>query len=175
MRQVQFYGAISLDGYLATPQHDLQWLFDTAGGDEANTNQFLKQVDTTIMGRKTYEVTKKTMGNELLFPDKMNYVLSRTHEGQTGDATYVNQSPVDLVRHLQTLSGSNIWIVGGGQVVTDLVAENLIDEWWIQVASVLLGKGIRLFPEGNYMTRLDLMEVVRYDQLAELHFKRKLG
>ncbi|GEN94508.1 dihydrofolate reductase family protein [Pediococcus ethanolidurans] len=172
MRQVQFYGAISLDGYLATAQHDLQWLFDTAGGDKANSDQFFKQVDTTIMGRKTYEVTKNTMGDELLFPDKTNYVLSRTREGQTRDATYMNQSPVDLVRHLQAQSGGNIWIVGGGQIVTDLVAEDLIDEWWIQIAPVLLGKGIRLFPEGDCMTGLNLKAVARYDQLAELYFKR---
>ncbi|GEL14821.1 dihydrofolate reductase family protein [Pediococcus cellicola] len=173
MRQVQFYGAISLDGYLATPQHDLQWLFDTAGGDKANSDHFFKQVDTTIMGRKTYEVTKNTMGDELLFPDKTNYVLSRTREGQTRDATYMNQSPVDLVRHLQAQSGGNIWIVGGGQIVTDLVAEDLIDEWWIQIAPVLLGKGIRLFPEGDYERRLELIDVTHYDQLAELHLKRK--
>ncbi|WPC17276.1 dihydrofolate reductase family protein [Pediococcus inopinatus] len=173
MRQVQFYGAISLDGYLATKKHDLQWLFDTAGGEEANTDQFLQQVDTTVMGRKTYDVTKKTMGNKLLFPDKTNFVLSRTRQGQETDAVYTKHSPVELVRQLQAKPGGNIWIVGGGQIVADLLAEDLIDEWWIQIAPVLLGEGIRLFPNGNYATCLNLEEVVQYNQLAELHLKKR--
>ncbi len=173
MRKVQFYGAISLDGYLATPQHDLQWLFDTAGGDKANTDQFLNQVDTTIMGRKTYEVTKKAMHDEPLFPDKTNYVLSRTRQGKEEDAIYKSVAPVNLVQQLLKQPGGNIWIVGGGQIVTDLVAEDLIDEWWIQIAPVLLGRGIRLFSDGDYATRLKLIGVNHYDQLAELHLQRK--
>lgn len=173
MRKVQFYGAISLDGYLATPQHDLQWLFDTAGGDKANTDQFLNQVDTTIMGRKTYEVTKKAMHDEPLFPDKTNYVLSRTRQGKEEDAIYKSVAPVNLVQQLLKQPGGNIWIVGGGQIVTDLVAEDLIDEWWIQIAPALLGRGIRLFPDGDYATRLKLIGVNHYDQLAELHLQRK--
>ena len=52
MRQVQFYGAISLDGYLATKKHDLQWLFDTAGGEEANTDQFYNKLIRPLWAAK---------------------------------------------------------------------------------------------------------------------------
>lgn len=173
MRRVQFYGAISLDGYLATTDHDLQWLMKTEGGEDANSDRFFKQIDTTIMGRKTYDVSKSLMGDELFFPDKDNYVLSRTRRGHEEDVTYYDGSPVELVHNLQKQAGGNIWIVGGGQLVTDLVAADLIDEWWIQIAPVLLGDGIRLFKKGDYATRLKLLDVNRYDQLAELHLRRR--
>lgn len=173
MRKVQFYGAISLDGYLANEKHDLQWLLDTQGGDKANTEKFLKQVDTTIMGRKTYDVSKGLMNGALQFPDKTNYVLSRTKHGEVADAKYVQESPMQLVQELLAQSGGNIWIEGGGQLVVDLLENDLIDEWWIQIAPVLLGKGIRLFPNGDYSTHLKLLDVNRYDQLAEVHLCKK--
>ncbi|MFD1465100.1 dihydrofolate reductase family protein [Lapidilactobacillus mulanensis] len=174
MRKVQFYGAISLDGYLATTDHNLQWLLETAGGESANSEQFFQQVDTSVMGRKTYEVSKRLAETDsALFPSMTNYVLSRTRHGGEKDARYYDGSPVQLVRELLTQSGGNIWIVGGGQVVADLVAADLIDEWWIQIAPVLLGSGIQLFPEGDYATRLELVAVSKYDQLAELHLRKK--
>ncbi|WP_137597920.1 dihydrofolate reductase family protein [Paucilactobacillus kaifaensis] len=173
MRKVQFYGATSLDGYLATTNHDLQWLLDTEGGESANSDRFFNQIDSTIMGRKTYDITKEMMNGELFFPDKTNYVLSRTRQGTKKDAIYYQKSPVKLVHDLLQQPGGNIWIVGGGQIVADLLAENLIDEWWIQIAPVLLGAGIRLFPSGDYSTRLELVDVTRYDQLGELHLRKK--
>ena len=173
MRQIQFYGAISLDGYLATTKHNLQWLLDTPGGDKANSELFFDQIDTTIMGRKTYDVSKELMNNEPFYPDKTNYVLSNNRHGREADAIYYNNSPVKLVQDLLDQSGGNIWIVGGGQIVTDLLAANLIDEWWIQIAPVILGDGIRLFANGDYSTRLELLNVNQYDQLAELHLRRK--
>ena len=59
MRKVCFYGAISLDGYLADEQDSLQWLFDTPTGEKTTYEEFDAQVDTTIMGRVTYEEVKK--------------------------------------------------------------------------------------------------------------------
>lgn len=172
MRKVQFYGAISLDGYLATVDHDLQWLLDTAGGASANSERFFDQIDTTIMGRRTYDITKKMLDGAPFFPAKTNYVLSKTRQGSESDAIYYQTSPVELVRDLLQQPGGNIWVVGGGQIVADLLAEDLIDEWWIQIAPVLLGAGVRLFPNGDYATRLKLVAVTRYDQLAELHLQR---
>ena len=54
MRKVQFYGAVSIDGCLATKDNRLDWLFQTAGANDAPTEAFMQQVDTAIMGRHTY-------------------------------------------------------------------------------------------------------------------------
>ena len=55
MGKIVFYGAISLDGYLATKEDSLQWLFDTPTGEKTTYEAFYQTIDQTIMGRKTYE------------------------------------------------------------------------------------------------------------------------
>ncbi|GAK47903.1 dihydrofolate reductase [Secundilactobacillus oryzae JCM 18671] len=161
-----------MDGYLANRDRSLQWLFDTAGGEEANTDQFLADVDTAVMGRKTYEETKQIMADEPMFPGKQNIVLSSTRTGDVEDATFHNGDVVSLVRQLREQDGQNIWIVGGGKIVTELLQADLIDDWWIQIAPVVLGSGIRLFPEGDYFQRFKLVDVTHYDQLAEVRYTR---
>ena len=71
--------------------------------------------------------------------------------------------------------GKDIWIVGGGGLFSELIEADLIDEYWIQIAPVLLGKGKRLFEEGNYRQRLKFVETTHMGELTELHFKRKQG
>lgn len=57
MRQVFFYGAISLDGFLSTATDDLQWLFDTSLGKEFDISAFEDRIDTVVMGNTTYRET----------------------------------------------------------------------------------------------------------------------
>ncbi|MGO3144497.1 MAG: dihydrofolate reductase family protein, partial [Lactiplantibacillus plantarum] len=68
MRKVQFYGAISIDGCLATKDNRLDWLFKTAGANDAPTEAFMQQVDTAIMGRHTYEYTMEQTTDQLINP-----------------------------------------------------------------------------------------------------------
>lgn len=71
MSKVIFYGAISLDGYLATSNDDLQWLFDTPTGEKTTYDAFYQTIDTTIMGRKTYEEAKKYLDTAKIYPEKI--------------------------------------------------------------------------------------------------------
>lgn len=70
MRKIIFYGAVSLDGYLATKTDDLQWLFDTPTGEQTTYVAFYETIDTTIMGRKTYQEAKKYLETEAIYPEK---------------------------------------------------------------------------------------------------------
>ena len=70
-------------------------------------------------------------------------------------------------------SGHNIWIVGGGEVLHPLIQARLVDEFIIQIAPSIIGRGIPLFIAGDADLRLKLLDVRRYQQLAELHFEVK--
>lgn len=59
MRKVVFYGAMSIDGYLADEQDSLQWLFDTNLAGVSTYEAFIEQVDTVVMGKTTYDEVKK--------------------------------------------------------------------------------------------------------------------
>ena len=61
-------------------------------------------------------------------------------------------------------------MVGGGTLLRPLIEHQLIDEWYIQIAPVLLGNGIRLFQEGKYEERLKLTDSQRFGEFIELHY-----
>ncbi|WP_165003395.1 MULTISPECIES: dihydrofolate reductase family protein [unclassified Enterococcus] len=173
MRKIIFYGAVSLDGYLAAQDHSLQWLFDTPTGERTTYEAFYETIDVTVMGRKTYEEAKKYLETEALYPEKTNYVFSTNKELQLPDAEVIHEDPVSFLKQLRQTSGKGIWIVGGGQLIKPLVENQLIDEWYIQIAPVLLGKGIRLFQEGDYEERYELVNTVRFGQFIELHYRKR--
>lgn len=173
MRKIVFYGAISLDGFLADEHDNLQWLFDTDLENVSTYEEFEKQVDTIVMGRVTYDETQKILGDTLFYPGKKKIIFSRSRTGNIVEGKYTSENPVSLLSKLREEQGQWIWIVGGGGIFSELLEANLIDEYWIQIAPVLLGKGKRLFKEGNYAQRLEFIESTQMGELTELHFKKK--
>ncbi|MGM9904053.1 hypothetical protein A5844_000703 [Enterococcus sp. 10A9_DIV0425] len=173
MRKTVFYGAISLDGYLATDTDNLQWLFDTPTGKKTTYEEFYQSIDTTIMGRKTYEEAKKHLKANEIYPEKTNYVFSANEYLKLEDAVVINEEPVDFLKKLKETTGGTIWVVGGGTLLKPLIEEHLIDEWFIQIAPVLLGRGIRLFQEGSYHERYEFIGSQKFGEFIELHYKKQ--
>lgn len=173
MRKVFFYGAISLDGFLAKENDSLQWLFDTDLSGHSTYEAFESQIDTVIMGNNTYKETKKILGNKPLYPGKEKVVFSRKETGEIEGGCYVTGDPVPIIKILKEENKKAIWIVGGGHLFTQLVEGNMVDEFWIQIAPVLLGKGKRLFENGKYEQRLELIKVTQMGELTELHLKKR--
>ena len=175
MRKIVFYGAISLDGFLADEQDNLQWLFDTDLAGISTYEAFEENIDTVVMGRVTYEETTKMLEEEPFYLGKEKIIFSRTKNEELDEGYFTAENPVQVLQELQKNEGKDIWIVGGGGLFSELIEADLIDEYWIQIAPVLLGKGKRLFEEGNYRQRLKFVETTQMGELTELHFKRKQG
>lgn len=173
MRKIVFYGAISLDGFLSDQNDNLQWLFDTDLNNTSTYEKFEQNVDTFIMGRKTYAETKQMLNGQELYPSKEKIVFSHQLLAKDANTEFVDGDITQVVKNHQNKPGKAIWIVGGGTILKPLLEENLIDEYWIQIAPVLLGTGKRLFEEGNYRFRLEFIETTQMGELAELHFKKK--
>ncbi|WP_314061008.1 dihydrofolate reductase family protein [uncultured Vagococcus sp.] len=175
-RKIIFYGAISLDGFLAREDQQLDWLFETPGGEDTAYDDFIQQIDTTIMGRHTYEeVLSKYSGPEFMYKDKTNYVFSNALLGQTPAEPSVNYVAGDIVPFIKSLKqeeGKGIWLVGGGALIKPLIEANLIDDWYIQIAPVILGTGIPLFFDSQADLRLELVDVNRYQQFVEMHYRK---
>lgn len=175
MRKVQFYGAVSMDGYLATTDERLDWLFQTEGAEEAPTEAFMAQVDTAIMGRHTYEYTMAQTTDQLINPynpDTQSIVMTTKPHAGDAHTTFTNAELPALVKQLRQASGKNIWIVGGAGVLMPLLTADLIDDLYIQIAPVFLGDGISLFNHAAYQRRFKLAATNQYGQLAEVHYTR---
>jgi len=175
MRKVQFYGAMSIDGYLATKDNRLDWLFQTGGADQAPTADFMQAIDTAIMGRHTYEYTMEQTTDQLINPynpQTQSIVMTSQPTENTEHATFTNADVTTLVSQLKEKPGENIWIVGGSGVLMPLLTADLIDDLYIQIAPVLLGNGIPLFTAVDYSRRFELVATNHYGQLAEVHYQR---
>lgn len=112
MRDIVFYGAVSLDGYLADRNDQLQWLFDTDTGSTTTYDAFIKTVDTLVMGRITYQETKKLVAGAPLYPDKELFVFS--HLPHTfPDAQRISEAPVSFLKNCRKQKGkrSGSWVV----------------------------------------------------------------
>lgn len=145
MRSITLYIAASLDGYIARPNGDIDWLtaFDNPAEDYGY-GAFLDTVDTVLMGRLTYEQVL-TFG-DYPYPNQTGYVFSRTQNGRDAHVTFVNEDVPSFVRQLQSQPGGVIWLVGGTGLNVEFMRHNLIDEYIISIIPVVLGEGIPLFP-----------------------------
>ena len=161
MKKVVLYVACSLDGYVATPDHGVKWLenLDNPDGNDYGYKDFLTSIDTILMGRKSYEVVR-SFDIDWPYPDKKVYIISRQHD-LTIDTPNTELITGDLVEELEKMKyvwgDKNIWLLGGGLTARSLLEHQCVEEIMLFTAPVLLGEGIRLFPESKTAVRLTLL------------------
>lgn len=138
------YSAVTLDGFVAGPQGELDWLKDDTDEDYGYF-AFLETIDITLMGRKTYEMIKG-FGVDWPYPNTRNLVFSRSNP-DPGDPNveWVHGLAEPVVAELKALPEKNIWLIGGGGLNAALLEQGLIDELRLFVHPTVLSKGIPLF------------------------------
>ncbi|QFG00784.1 dihydrofolate reductase [Psychrobacillus glaciei] len=172
-REVILYIGVSLDGFIAKKDDDLQWLEEVEGEGDNGYTAMYDTIDTTIMGKRTYDYVMEH-AEAFPYPDKKNYVFSTTEQGSTEYVDFVNENVVAFTKKLKAQQGSKIWMVGGSDILDAFIKENLIDEYIITVTPHILGSGIPLFKDNNPQIDLVLVDSIRYGQFVQLHYKVKL-
>lgn len=156
-RKVVIYIAASLDGYIAGGDDDLSWLeMVETPGEDYGYKTFLERVDTVIMGRRTYEKVK-SFGEEFIHKGRKCYVASKTMTGSDDNVEYYGGALRELIETLQSQPGKDIFVDGGGETIRSLRDEDLIDDYIVSIIPVMLGRGIRLFPETDQEMRKALI------------------
>jgi dihydrofolate reductase len=142
-RRVRYQVAVSLDGFIAGPNGEYDWIVgDPAIDFKALFNEF----DAAVMGRKTYELVETQSGGDAL-PGMEAIAFSRTLTPKEYRGVRVtNEDPVAVVRELKKKKGRDIWLFGGGVLFRTLLDAKLVDTVEIAVMPVLLGDGIPLAP-----------------------------
>ena len=156
MRTLLYGAACSLDGFIAGPNDEVDWLHwsdDVA----AISNSVFSRTDTVLMGRKTYEAAV-SLGTRV-YPGVMNYVFSRTIVPEAfPEVTVVADDAVAFVRNLKRQPGAGICLLGGGELARSLMNADLIDELGVNIQPVILGSGIPLLPGASRRHSLRLIE-----------------
>ncbi len=159
MRRVLYRVAVSLDGYIAGPRGEVDWIVHDPAVD---FTKVYEQVDTVLLGRRTYELTRQPgappwpQGWQVL-------VFSRTlapeeHPG----VTVVSAEAGRRVSALRAAPGRDIWLFGGGGLFRSLLEARQVDLVEVLIVPVLLGAGIPLLERGAPLTPLALEQVERY-------------
>ena len=141
-RRVRYCVAMSLDGYIAGPNGEADWIVMDPDADfEAYTARF----DTMLMGRRTYEAMM-TMGGGGSTPGTKVVVASRKLRQEDHRDVTVVADPAKLIADLRAKPGKDIWLFGGGNLFRSLLELELIDTVEVGVVPVLLGGGVPLLP-----------------------------
>jgi len=163
MRTVTYGGAVSLDGFLAGVDGALDWLHFSKDVQQVMTD-YWKNVDTILMGRKTYAVSagqksRKAKSSKRKEPAMRTYVFSRTLKSiDEPGIELVAGDAVEFVRKLKQVPGKDICLMGGGELAQSLLAAGLVDQIGLNIHPVLLGSGIPAFRDTAQRVKLTLSE-----------------
>lgn len=160
MRRIMYSVAMSLDGYIAGPNGEYDWIPED---DTIDWNAFMSRFDTVLMGRPTYEIALQ-QGSGGAMPNMRTYVFSRTlsRDQVASDITLVTDDAVKTVSQLKAESGKDIWLMGGGVLFRGLLDAGLVDSVEVGIVPILLGEGIPFLPPGPGKTHLTLANSKTY-------------
>ena len=185
MARTVYYAAMSLDGYIADLDENLEWLTgfdgpgyardDAPGGPmEGSYQRFLADVGALVMGSKTYEFI---LGQSWAYGDLPVWVLTSRDLPAVGEARGLRFASGSVTaihdEAMEAAAGKDLWVVGGGNVASQYLEAGLLDVVRVTIVPVALGDGLPLFadpvapmrllavtPYGNGMVELTY-EVVR--------------
>lgn len=166
-----FYTASSLDGFIATEDHSLEWLFAQDFDLEGPMAfpGFIEHIGALVMGSSTYEwMLRNDEGWGYTQPAWV--FTHRTLDVPDGaDVRFVQGGPADSFdRILESASGKDVWVMGGGDLASQFADAGLLDDVWVQFAPVMLGSGKPLFTRA---LGLELIDVVRNRDFACTHYR----
>jgi dihydrofolate reductase len=137
MRQVVYSVAASLDGYIAGPNGESDWI---VMDPELDFSSVFARFDTFLLGRKTYEATRTLGGGGMA--GTTSYVFSTTLRQDDCPGVVVSDDPAGTVTALKQQPGKDIWLFGGGELFGSLVGLGLVDTVEVAIMPVLLGEGV---------------------------------
>ena len=153
MRKVVYGGAMSLDGFIAGPNGEYDWIVMDPDIDFAAA---MARFDTFLIGRKTFEVMRRTMGSAPPTPGISQFVFSRTLRPEDCPGATVSDKAEQVVAELRTKPGKDIALFGGGELFRSLLEAGLVDAVSFSVVPVLLGRGVPMLPPPASRARLKL-------------------
>jgi dihydrofolate reductase len=177
MRRLVLFMHVSLDGFVAGPNGEMDWIkvdeqiFDYVG-------RRINESDTALYGRVTYQLmegywptaanqpnaTKHDIEHAAWYSKVDKIVLSKTMEGQQLPNTIIISDDIEFrVKSLKQQAGKEIIIFGSPSASHTLMQYGLIDEFWLFVNPILVGKGIPLFKNIQQTTGLKLVTTSTFD------------
>ncbi|UFH57081.1 dihydrofolate reductase family protein [Spirosoma sp. KNUC1025] len=184
MRKLKLQVQITIDGFIAGPNGEMDWLSMNWGEDIMNfVGSITEPIDTILLGRKLAEgfipawQSRAESTEEVPGAQKMNdtpkVVFSKTLESIDGKNATVNNGDLAAeVNALKNEEGGDLIAYGGGEFVSSLIQNNLIDDYYLFVNPVAIGKGMSIFGALSNKLNLKLVETKAFESgIALLHYQ----
>lgn len=156
--------AISIDWYIAKSDYSTDWVFDS---DFAMLEEKLTQVDTIILWNTTFKET-------WAYDDVRNIVLSSEESVSSDENVSFAKNTSEAMDLIKEQRGQDILIIGWWITNATLLKNKFIDEVIISIHPIILGKGIKLFENLEFLQQLETLSVKKYDDgLVHIHYKIK--
>jgi dihydrofolate reductase len=154
MRRIRYQVATSLDGYIAGPKGEADWIIMDP---DIDFRALFAQFDTVLIGRRTFEGMARGKKKPGAMPGMKTLVFSRTlRQHDYPKITIVAENVGETLTALRAESGKDIWLFGGGLLFRSLLDAGLVDTVEVAVMPVLLGGGIPLLPFPAKQAKLKL-------------------
>lgn len=164
MKNIKLYIISSLDGYIARPDGDLDWLLEFKKSSKVDSvyKDFFESVDTIIMGGRAY---REIICMDVIWPykDKATYIVTHNPILEKENVYYITDNVIESISQLKQGTGKDIWLVGGGELITMLLNHELIDEMIITYLPIILGNGLRLFPNNPKESQWNLSKSENFE------------
>jgi len=180
MRKVILDLAVTLDGFIEGPNGEIDWCIVDG---EMNFDEFLSDIDTIFYGRISYDLWGKYQPEEGASEAEKNlwkgvhskekYVFSRNAQ-QDDKVTFINSDIAEMVKEIKSREGKNIWLYGGGSLITTFINLGLVDIFRLAVHPVILGAGKPLFSDIDQRVNL-ILDNIRASKsgVTLLHYHRE--
>ena len=153
MKKIRYAVAMSLDGYIAGPNGEADWI---VMDPEVNFAELWAQFDTLLMGRRTYEAAVRRLGKVAIQGIK-TVVVSRTlRHPDLPNMTIISELNRGQIQALRAQSTKDIWLFGGGELFHSLLEMRQVDAVEVSIVPVLLGGGVTLLPPPARQAKLKL-------------------
>ncbi|MBI2592902.1 MAG: dihydrofolate reductase [Candidatus Colwellbacteria bacterium] len=161
------YMSVTANGYIATKEDGVDWISKASWRNYLDS---IKKMDAVIIGRRTYDLMPRKE-----FQKNCLYVVL-THKklvkGKIANMMFTGKSPEEIISFLKKKGFKKVCVAGGGKTNASFVKASLIDEIYLDVEPIILGKGIQLFSPNNFETKLKLLRVRKLNRNAvQLHYK----
>lgn len=164
--KVILYMATTANGYVAKENDDTSWI---PVGEWNSYSAMVKKTGNLVIGHRTYDIlTKQPEFAEL---SEIKIVIVSSNDFQTLSPNHlIVKTPREALSILNDFE--EVIVAGGGNLNASFMRENLIDEIYLDMEPIILGKGIKLFADSNFETKLELLELknISKDEI-QLHYK----
>lgn len=146
MRKLVFSAAMSVDGFIAGPKGEYDWITPDPGFDFLG---MFRRFDTILIGRRTYETMLERRQSPKSMGMKAIVVSTTLDPQQHRDVMVLSERVCEFIAELKAQTGKDIWLCGGAVLFRTLLDAGLVDSVELAVLPILLGGGLRVVPDGR--------------------------